>query len=79
MTPGLRGTLNEVTQAQVMVSRTGSGVKLSTNPKDLYIVWKEWEFGLNGVKPTKDFTFHEGRANKFSYCRHKFFGLLSLN
>jgi hypothetical protein len=73
VTPGSRGTLNEDTQAQGMTSRTGSGVKLSKNPKDLYTLWKEWEFGLDGVKPAKDFTFHERGANKFSYCRRKVF------
>ena len=35
---------------------TGSDVLLYKNPKDLYIVWKEWEFGLNVVKPARDFT-----------------------
>ena len=36
-----------------------NGVKLSKNPKDLYTVWTEWEFGLNGMKPARDFTIHE--------------------
>ena len=48
-TPGSHGTLNEKTQTPGLMSRTGSGVKLSKNLKDLYTVSKEWEFGLNGV------------------------------
>ena len=54
-------------------TRTGSDVMLYKNPKDLYIVWKEWEFGLNGVKLTRDFTPRERGANKFTYCRRKAF------
>ena len=52
---------------------SGPGVKLMKNPKDLFTVWKEWEFGMNGMKPAKDFTSHERGANKFTYCRRKVF------
>jgi hypothetical protein len=54
-------------------TRTGSDVLLFKNPKDLYFVWKEWEFGVNGVKPARDFTPRERGANKFTYCRRKVF------
>ncbi len=37
------------------------------------MLWKEWEFGLNGVKQAKDFSYHERGANKFSYSRRKVF------
>ena len=37
------------------------------------MLWKEWEFGLNGMKSAKDFTYHERGANKFNYCRRKVF------
>ena len=47
------------------------GVKLSRNPKDLYTVWKEWEFGLNGTKPARDFTIHERGKNKFAFSHRK--------
>ncbi len=46
-------------------------MKLSKNPKDLYVVWKEWEFGLNGTKPARDFTIHERGENRFAFCRRK--------
>ena len=52
---------------------SGPGVKLMKNPNDLFPVWKEWEFGLNGTKPAKDFISHERGANKFTYCRRKVF------
>ena len=48
-----------------------SGVKLSRNPKDLYTVWKEWEFGLNGTKAARDFTIRERGANRFAFSRRK--------
>ena len=75
-TSGLHGSVNvEVmtTVEEVMTvrmrhgTRTGSDVLLYKNPKDLYIVWKEWEFGLNGVKPARDFTPRERGVNKFTY------------
>ena len=47
-------------------TRTGSDVLLYKNLKDLYIVWKEWEFGLNRVKLVRDFTPRERGANKFT-------------
>lgn len=46
-------------------------VKLSKTPRDLYILWKEYEFGLDGQKPAKDYTSAERGANKFIYCRRK--------
>ena len=74
VTHGLNGILNTDTQTTGILSRSGSSsVRLSKNPKDLYTVWKEWEFGQDGVKAAKDFTYHERGANKFSFCRRKVF------
>ena len=53
------------------VEETRNGVKLSKNPRDLYVVWKEWEFGLNGTKPARDFTAHERGMNKFAFSWRK--------
>ena len=53
--------------------RTGSDVLLYKNPKDLYIVWKEWEFGLNGLKLARDFSPRERGVNKFTYCQREAF------
>ncbi|ETP04478.1 hypothetical protein F441_18743 [Phytophthora nicotianae CJ01A1] len=46
---------------------------LSKRPKDLYELWGEYEFGLNGLKPAKEFTAAERGANKFAYSRRKVF------
>ncbi len=54
-------------------TRTGSDVLLYKKSKDLYIVWKEWGLGLDGVKPARDFTPRERGVDKFTYCWCKAF------
>ena len=44
LSSGLDGTAN-VEAMSPMMEEMRSGVKLSRNHKDLYTVWKEWEFG----------------------------------
>jgi hypothetical protein len=46
---------------------------LSTCPKDLWVLWKEWERGLGGGKPAKAYTSAERGANEFSFLHHKVF------
>lgn len=62
MIPRLHGPLNKENEALGRTSRTGSGNKLSKNQNDLYTVWEEWEFDMNGVMPSKDFRYHERGA-----------------
>ena len=50
-------------------------MKLYKNPKDLHTLWKEWEFGLNGVKPAKDFTYHERGAKNLITVNARCFGV----
>lgn len=52
---------------------THKSSNLARNLKDLYTVWKEFEFGLNGQKAAKDYTAKERGENKFMYCRNKVF------
>ncbi len=47
--------------------------KLSKNPKDLWTLWKEFEFGIDGGKAAKDYTSHERGANKCLYSVRKVF------
>ena len=47
--------------------------RLCKCPKDLFVLWKEFEFGMDEQKPAKDFTATERGKNKFSYSRHKIF------
>ena len=49
------------------------GAQLCKYPKDLYVLWQEYEFGLEGNKPAKLYTPAERGANKCSYCRRKVF------
>ena len=47
--------------------------KLSRSPKTLFDLWHEYQFGLNGCKPAKDFTLEERGKVKSVYCRRKVF------
>lgn len=54
-------------------SSTIEGARLSKCPKDLYTLWKEFEFGIRGNKPAKLFTRRERGAQKAVYSRRKLF------
>ena len=47
--------------------------KLYRSPKSLHDLWHEYQFGLNGGKPAKEFTLQERGKNKSLYCRRKVF------
>ena len=40
-------------------------------PKDLYILWAEYEAGVGGNKPARQFTASERGKVKFKYSRQK--------
>ena len=46
---------------------------LSKGPRDLYVLWQEYEFGIEGRKPAKLFTRRERGRQKSKYCRWKAF------
>lgn len=48
-------------------------VQLSSCPKNLHLLWREYQFGLGGRKPAKFFTAVERGANKCSFSRRKVF------
>jgi len=47
--------------------------KLYKSPRTLFDVWQEYQFGINGEKPAKEFTHEERGKNKCMYCRRKVF------
>jgi hypothetical protein len=47
------------------------GATLSPNPRTLHLLWHEYEFGLSGRKPAKNFNAQERGQNKYSYHRRK--------
>ena len=47
--------------------------RLYRSPKTLFDLWHEYQFGLNGCKPAKDFTLDERGKVKSVYCRRKVF------
>ncbi len=44
---------------------------LTRAPKTLNVLWAEWEFGVGGRKPAKDFTAQEQGADKREYSRRQ--------
>jgi hypothetical protein len=44
---------------------------LSPRPRDLHLLWLEYEFGIGGRKAARHFTTHERGRVKFKYCRRK--------
>ena len=44
---------------------------LSKCPRNLYVLWQEYEFGLGGRKPAREFTPAERGRVKFKYSRRK--------
>lgn len=73
--PVVRAASN-IVDINVPVARPAQVACLSKRPKDLYDLWKEYEFGLAGLKPAKLFNYKERGACKFLYCvRLKFWSL----
>jgi len=70
LVPGVRGgAVAERPRIGIEARR----VRLSKCPRDLWVLWREWEQGLGDGKPAKEFSQHERGANKFSFSRRKVF------
>ena len=69
LVPGLRGGAAE----QPRTANEDRRVALLKCPRDLWVLWREWEQGLGEGKPAKAFTHAERGANKFSFSRRKVF------
>ena len=46
---------------------------LSKNPRSLYTLWHEFDFGIAGTKPAKFFSSRDRGANRFTYSKRKTF------
>jgi hypothetical protein len=46
---------------------------LSQRPTDLFVIWKEYEFGIGGHKPVKEFMTRERGASQAGFSHHKVF------
>jgi hypothetical protein len=49
------------------------GQKMSKQPKYLYVLWREFNVGLQGGKAVRDFTSRERGANRYAYSHCKYF------
>ena len=47
--------------------------KLTKSPSDLFVLWREYEQGLDGGKAAKDYTAVERGRNKHTYSRRRVF------
>ena len=45
--------------------------KLAPTPRNLYLLWQEWQFGLSGNKPARSFTREERGRDKHRFTRRK--------
>ncbi len=69
LVPGLRGGAAKWPRT----ANEDRRVALLKCPRDLWVLWREWEQGLGEGKPAKAFTHAEQGANKFSFSRRKVF------
>ena len=65
------GSSSSNTSGTVKINRIAA--ELYPRPQNLYDLWQEYEFGLNGKKAAKHFTRAERGKVKFAYCRRKVF------
>jgi hypothetical protein len=64
LAPGVRSCVAAPPTTAHMVLR------LSKCPRDLWVLWKEWDLGLGGEKPAKAYTPAKWGVNKFFFlCR----------
>jgi len=65
------GLTNPVATRNPSVARPSFESSLVANPRDLYVLWQEYEFGVGGRKAAKLFTRSERGKVKFKYSRRK--------
>ncbi len=65
----------EETEAEAVIERMPA--RLSRCPKTLFDLWHEYQFGLSGCKPAKEFTLIErGKAKSVFCCWKVFWGVV---
>ena len=66
-----RQTQQPTTLEIVHQQQTNNLATLSRNPRDLYLLWSEYEFGIGNRKPAREFTAVERGRVKYNYHRRK--------
>ena len=56
-----------------MVNEAMFSATLSKSPCNLYLLWTEYEFGIGGRLPAKDFNHKQRGKVKYKYYRQKVF------
>jgi hypothetical protein len=67
LAPGVHG------HAAILPTTAHMVLRLSKCPRDLWVLWKDWDQGLGGENSAKAFTPAKRGANKFSFSRQKVF------
>ena len=70
---GAVNRMEQVSRSAATSNVTQPLSKLSKNPKDLWTLWKKFEFGTGGGKATIDYSCHRRGANKCLYSVQKVF------
>lgn len=65
------GATRRGTDEALRRERDGPTATLTKNPRDLYTLWKEYEFGVGGRKPARQFTSIERGKCKYTYSKRK--------
>jgi len=65
------GRTNTVANRNPSEARPSFESSLVANPRDLFVLWQEYEFGVGGRKAAKLFTSSERGKVKFKYSRRK--------
>ena len=67
-------TVNHIERETLAEESREKAASLSKCPKNLHVLWQEFELGLGGRKPAKNFTAQErGGRNKHTYFRRNVF------
>ena len=75
--PSSSSSTNENSTGDTDVQRSNRRAKLCRNPKSLYVLWNEYEFGVAGGRPAKSFSRNERGVDRFTfYRRNVFWGLV---
>jgi hypothetical protein len=69
--PSGGGSGNSSGHNSVVGGIVDNSATLNKFPKNLYLLWEEYEFGLHGQKPAKGFTTREHGWDRFKYNQWK--------
>jgi hypothetical protein len=77
LVPAVRNSSREIGEGDLETQRPSRPAVLSKKPADLYVLWREYEFGIGNNKAARDFTAHERGIVTVKYSfRNNFWALV---